>query len=474
MKGTFFSADFVVDQNDNARLLEINTDTQVYADILPSMSFQPLIDVLTANSSSINEFHVVYKENIHKDFEAKLSQSIADNCSWINTYTQYKTPADSIYPTNPTDSGSRFILRCAYNENAILDSTYAKGTLNTCTLMIDNNATSSVAEIYHSSSTGLWNNLLDAPINSQSNVPHVVSKRTTEQTHDPMRIYTMGSSSATNADRYTGLIHTKGRTDFFFQRYYISNTAYGSGKAKSIRSYHITYGSDLDVITLASGEQTAILDLPTSINKDDSTRATLVNYKHFYEFTTKPFITNADNGILGEEGIQLQDLTWVSASAAQTGSVVRSYHIPGLPDSDSESVIDAWEITGSNQLPAGGYYTTASIDTISSKYPKSQHLIELIDDNGDAHEYGGRTRLLVHDSQANKIHFLNAEFLTDIHSLVQVSGSHLPISYSNYAILDSQEKFYDLDVETEDIFFTKTGLSPKVVVAHNIVTGKAV
>ena len=27
MKGTFFSADFVTDQNDNLRLLEINTDT---------------------------------------------------------------------------------------------------------------------------------------------------------------------------------------------------------------------------------------------------------------------------------------------------------------------------------------------------------------------------------------------------------------------------------------------------------------
>ena len=34
MKGTFFSSDFVKDENDNLRLLELNTDTSLVLRIL--------------------------------------------------------------------------------------------------------------------------------------------------------------------------------------------------------------------------------------------------------------------------------------------------------------------------------------------------------------------------------------------------------------------------------------------------------
>ena len=37
MKGTFFSADFVKDENDNLRLLELNTDTACITDSLASI-----------------------------------------------------------------------------------------------------------------------------------------------------------------------------------------------------------------------------------------------------------------------------------------------------------------------------------------------------------------------------------------------------------------------------------------------------
>lgn len=474
MKGTLFSADFITDQDGNERLLELNTDTQVYGGFESELSFDPLIDVLTDNSASIKEVHVVYKENIHSNFEALLSSSIATNAPWITTYEQHKIAATSIYPTSPTDSGSRFILRCAYNENAILDSTYAKGTFNALKLMYQNDATGSIPELYHSSSAGYYNTLISATLPTQTNVPHLVRKHTVEQTHEMLELLTIGSSSMTDQERFQLAIDENADTTRFIQKFYIGTDAYSRGKAASTRGYYITYGSNLDVIELAVGETDARFDLPTTLDASLTSSANInkVNRKHFYELTNKPFTTAEDYGILSEEQIQLSDLTYISASSVTTSSVLRSYHLNGIPDSDSVDVIDAWSIDGS-VLPTGSYFSTASVIGYSSVTNKSNVLIQLEDSNGDLHDYGNATRVLVYDTVADKLKFKAANMVTSIHQLVQISGSHLPVSRSFTSIMEnSDNKFHDYNVESDDLFITKTGPSPKAVIAHNILAGK--
>ena len=470
MKGTFFSADFVVDESNNARLLEVNTDTQLYSNYQYDLDFQPLIDVLTANSSSITEFHMIYKDRLHGTFALLLSESVFSTpLSESISFHRHIAADNSIYPPTVTDSGSRFILRCAYSENAIFDSTYAKGNFNTVQLMHDYNATSSVVEMYHSSSNGLYDTLLSTNITTASNIPHLVSKNLNEGASNPVQFYTIGSSSLSDAQRLQGAVESLDTDNNYIQKFYISPDAEASQSVQSLRTYNITYGSNLDLITLSSGFSSGQFNLPTSAENVDTNPTTLQDKKHFYEFTTKMFDNGRDHGVLREEQIQLNDLTYISASNITTASVVRSYHVDGLPDTDSDVVLSAWSISGSS-LPAttSSYYTSASVENITVKNPHTQHIVQILDVDGNMHDYGGANRLMVYASASDEIKFLPAEHLGKDHSLVLISGSNLQISESYYAILDNaDEELISIDVEGDDLYFTKTGPSPKLVVTHN-------
>jgi hypothetical protein len=125
MKGTIFSADFIKDADANLRLLELNTDTGFITNTLTGVDsrfdFTAFISVL--NSNSISELVIIYK-SFHLEFVELLKVVIARDATFITTVTEQKELINTIYPTAPTDSDSKFILRCAYDENALFDSTY--------------------------------------------------------------------------------------------------------------------------------------------------------------------------------------------------------------------------------------------------------------------------------------------------------------------------------------------------------------
>ena len=62
MKGTFFSADFVKDANNDLRLIEINTDTGLTSPQAHVLDWSNLINVLETND--ITNVEVVYKYDI--------------------------------------------------------------------------------------------------------------------------------------------------------------------------------------------------------------------------------------------------------------------------------------------------------------------------------------------------------------------------------------------------------------------------
>ena len=123
MKGTLFSADFVKDGNGDSKLLEINTDTACIAGLAPNIDFTDFYSVLSSNS--ITDLQVVYKEfqePIIGRLEAQKPEGV--------TITKHKEIHSSIYPAAITDQADRFILRMAYDENALLDAIYAKNDHN--------------------------------------------------------------------------------------------------------------------------------------------------------------------------------------------------------------------------------------------------------------------------------------------------------------------------------------------------------
>ena len=79
MKGTFFSADFISDENNNLRLLELNTDTAVLSDIMDTyLVFTDFINLLSTNN--ITTLHVIYK-SWHVNFVNHLESVISTDAT---------------------------------------------------------------------------------------------------------------------------------------------------------------------------------------------------------------------------------------------------------------------------------------------------------------------------------------------------------------------------------------------------------
>ena len=110
MKGTFFSADFVRDQNDDLRLIEINTDTGIIESQKSVFDWTEFFNILISNS--ITELVVVYKHSIQYPIIESLQEALEKNAPSI-TLTPILTPEDSIFPPTVDDNNSTFVLRMA-------------------------------------------------------------------------------------------------------------------------------------------------------------------------------------------------------------------------------------------------------------------------------------------------------------------------------------------------------------------------
>ena len=132
MKGTLYSADFIVTTNDDVKLLELNTDTAFTDSALNNFNFSPLIDVLVTNG--IDNVHVVNKE-FQNSFYTSLSASLQSSTSYSGSIEQTVEEVYTIYPTDVDDDDTTFVLRCAYNESAVFDSLFCSNELELYQLM---------------------------------------------------------------------------------------------------------------------------------------------------------------------------------------------------------------------------------------------------------------------------------------------------------------------------------------------------
>ena len=74
MKGTFFSSDFVLDKNDNLRLIEVNTDTGILPQQKSILDWTEFISILERND--IYEVEVIYKHAPQSPIVESLAEAI--------------------------------------------------------------------------------------------------------------------------------------------------------------------------------------------------------------------------------------------------------------------------------------------------------------------------------------------------------------------------------------------------------------
>ena len=466
MKGTLFSADFAVDGSDNLRLLEINTDTGISSASLSLFDYTPLHDIL--NSGSLTDVTVVYKDH-QNNFVDHLSQSLAaDYTGSITSFTRVIEEGNTIYPSFITDGEDKFILRLAYDESAILDSTYAKNNLNILELFVDNGDSGSIANYYYSGSEGVVDNL-ERTFNS-SVMPDIVVKDTTTTMYQPLSFYKIGHSASGSEDRYTNFINDIKSSDTLIQNYYEN---LDGNKQTSVRSYSIVYGANLDLATIGYTQTDAVLQKPTSIESSDANISNLLGMHHYFEYATNTPVFGVGNdygGIFEEEEIVSQSGDIISIVSASVGKEFKSYFVSGSPDSDVAAEYLGWSHPGS-ELPSGSYITSSTmINNVRLALPYGI-IFNLTPSGSSSVRMSGASAILVYDVNGDHLKY---ETLVDVspnaHKLINSSGSLVDIISNEAEVLSGSYYTHVVDLEETDTFFLADETTHLKIVTHNCLT----
>ena len=441
MKGTLFSADFVKDGSGNPRLLEINTDTTLIDSVIDSVAdFTDFNSVLSSNN--ISEVHVVFK-GFHKPLVAAMSASVAANVGSVTTWSETEEEHSTVYPTSIADAANKFILRLAYDENAILDSTYAKVDFNLYKLYNDNSDNASTIGVYHSSSLGeldtLGNDINDA------NIPDAVV-RPVSAIKLGLGWYKIGSSSMDNAGRVGGFKDAISNTGNIICNYYRSGSA---SKVSALRSFQVVYGDDLAICNLAQYEIDALLDIPSdAISVDDNLFANKVSKKHYFEYATNDI--SDDDGIFTEERVNLEAGGSHLASAAVVGSEYDSYFVSGSPDTDSNVTLGQWSVAGPN-LPDGSYSTSSILQGAVSQSIRSNSIRKLTLNDGSILRVGGGNRILTLNTASNEISYMTARDVLSGYDIFDSAGNKKSITGTEVEILSNESDAYTIQLSVEDV-----------------------
>ena len=472
MKGILFSSDFVVDNNGNERLLEINTDTAFLNNALPLIDFTSFFGILSGNN--ITEVSVVYKDELHSNFVDHLSQSLSESAPFITTFTKNVVELNSIFPATPEDGDNKFILRLAYDETAIVDSEYAKGKLELLKLFVDNEETGSVCNFYHSSTVDGTYNTLDGTINDNNSIPDFVVKKKLEQKQQGV-FYKVGKTELSAESRINEFIASQAAEGDMIQQYHFNPSSVSSNnKITSIRSFNIIYGANLDIIPLLDYKIESIFDLPTNLSAeiDNTVINNLLSPKHYYEFATnftkQPQRTKG--GLLGTHEILMEDDSLTQMQNLIVGDRVKSYFISGSPMRDNVEEVFNWENEGST-LPTGSYTTSSFVENIFSSDVEN-NIINELKIGGDTIYASVSNTFLVYQTDTNSIVFKKSlKIDPSVDLLVDNAGNNVTIDENNlYVLNEDTHKIVEIDVEDVDTYLiagTDNIINTSFIITHN-------
>ncbi len=461
MKGTLFSVDFTENNSGNPLFLEMNTDTYVYDDFLDNVcDWSGFITLL--QSESIDTVSVVYKPDFHLNVVNHLSESLHSSASFVTSFTKHEEFQYDIYPTPIVDASNKFILRLAYDENAIIDSTYAKNDFNGLKLFYDYTASNDAVPFYHSSSDHGEINTLEYSLN-QSNVPDLVIKGIESSDSARINFAKVGAISGSmtgseyDSSRILDFVQSISSSEMA-QNYMLSSESLTNEHASSLRHYGIVYGTDLDVLHLGEYRVLSTLSLPTDeqFGRDaDITTEYILPVKHYYEYSTSPLHKQASRGIFETETVVLSDNSTVSIETITTGSVVKAFDIPTLPSESNIATSNylLWSHDGGT-LPSGSALTSSVVEQIITHDLHDAILAE-INISGSDYIYAAPTSpLLVYDSGSDEIKFklITQVDKTNDYALGDNSKKIPILSIKNVVLNENTGSLYDLNVEPVDNF----------------------
>lgn len=466
MKGTLISSDFVKDSSGNYRFIEMNTDTGFTSNFIDNyLDLDPFINFISSSTPQVTTVEVVYKPLVCENFVEHLSASLAVSASFITDFVKHPEDLDTIYPMTPDDSDTKFILRLAYDENAILDSTYAKKTVEPLKLFNDNTSSNAIGFFYAENKDN-WSSRVDS-IDKTTNgdlFPDFVYKSNTNPQQSIRFIkINSGSNELNQIESFLSESHGSVVT-----KYYPS-----TGSAQSVKSYSIVYGTDLSSMHLGSYSIGSTFAFPTSslsLTPFGTSSYSALSDKHYLQFSnsTRKEL-QPQHGLFETETLLSQSGDLLSMETISVGDIMSSYHIAGLPDTDNENVYREWSITG-YEFASGSEPTSSVVNSIYTASLHANELVQIKINGDDEYRYiSNNLNVLVYDTGSNITEFVSAANINSSkHFFINSSGSLLSLDESNIIVLNqSTGSVYSVDVETSDLVLSDGNTLGASFIFHN-------
>lgn len=285
MKATIIGTD-LLKHGDSVKILDINSNPEIYNKGAEFFDYDSLFNMLSKNY--IKEFHFIktdqdysnLNDNINSTFESKL----IENCNKYDIeYISYSVAHNSISVPTISDSRDKFILRQAYDEYALVDSTYCFDKYQFISLM---DGSSYIPNSFFYSDELHHNSLNSLDIND-SIFPNIIQKsRFNKKDSSTLPILSKYFDELELIDKKSNL-----HKDLIIQEFVIDTENIVDGYWNVIKSFDIIYGLNLDTINMGGYLDKSYRPLSFCENEYDETGVDLNTESKF------KFLNRTPNGV---------------------------------------------------------------------------------------------------------------------------------------------------------------------------------
>jgi len=463
MKAVLIGSDFLLDDNGNARLVELNTSTGIYQSMLPHLDFTGLENLFQANS--IEEVVYIFNDQqVVADPKFRVNISLGTKLQTICeamgiTYTPYQVNTYAATVPYIEDAPTKFILRQAYDGTALVDETYCADKLN-------------LQDLIQSQSYAIPT-FIDTPEYNLTTLtefdtektPNLVVKSRYPQ-YDA-KVYPQAHKVETQEQ----LDSLKGSTTGanFIQEFINSENNIKDGRYSIIRSIDLVYGGNLDTLHLGSYHQTSPYALDIWPDELEAGSTALTN-KSRVKWISKLGTDEQKNIYHVDQDTKLVSPTggYIAINDVEQGTVVKSANFSNFP---TGSYVDVFGYSSSfAEMESTLVVNTATVVGFQSSSLETVYLNVTLED-GTTWDDSTRSTFYTEVSGSNVTRFksLGQVDLGDKVILLDVATDSLV--KKEITALDpvyDTKLIYEVDVEEQDIFLSVLDEATNIaLVQHN-------
>lgn len=450
MKAVLIGSDFLLDDNGNARLVELNTSAGIYQSMLPHLDFSGLESLLQANSI-VEVVYIFNDQQLVTDPKFRVNLSLGTKlqsiCETLGiTYTPYQVSTYATTVPYVEDSPTKFILRQAFDSTALIDDTYCadKGNLQ---------------DLIQSQSYAI------TPGFDATKAPNVVVKSKLPQ-YDA-KVYPQVHTIA-NQTEYDALVSNTA-APYFVQEFINSENNIIQGRYSIIRSLDLVYGSNLDTLHLGSYHQTSPYKLDIWSDELQAGSTALTN-KSRIKWISKLSTDDQKNIYHVDEDTKIVTPAgeYITIQDVQEGTVVKSAQFSNFP---TGSYVDVFGFSSSfAEMESSLQVNSATVVGYISSSLETVYLNITLEDGTNWDDSTRSTFYTeVSGSTLTKFKSLSQVDLGDKVILLDVATNELVKKEITAldAVYDTKV-VYELDVEEQDIFLSVLDEATNIaLIQHN-------